>query len=203
MNSSSRSRARALLLAGVVLSVGVGCAGSVSHMEAIQSPPPREAGKARIVFMRPKSMAYAIQSSVFDVTGDQTMLAGIVAAKKKAAYDVDPGEHLFMVVGENADFMSANVEADRTYYVEVIPRMGAWKARFGIRAIHRAELDTGRPDKWLAGCKWVSMNADSDRWAAENANSIEAKRAKYLPAWNKKTESDRPRLAPEDGRTDS
>jgi len=108
-----------------------------------------------------------------------------------------------MVVGENADFMSANVEADKTYYVEVTPRMGAWKARFGIRAIHRAEVEGGRVDKWLAGCKWVSKNADSERWASENANSIEAKRAKYLPAWYEKAESDRPRLEPDDGRSGS
>lgn len=85
MNSSSRSRARALVVVGALLAIGVGCAGSVSHMSAVETAPSMQAGKARIVFMRPQSLAYAIQSSVFEISDDPTALVGIVAAKKKVA----------------------------------------------------------------------------------------------------------------------
>jgi hypothetical protein len=201
MIQSIRESARLLPLVGVVMLIGLGCAGSVSHMDEITSAPSLEPGKARIVFMRPSSTAYAIQSTVFELDGESTLLAGIVAAKKKIAYDVAPGEHLFMVVGEAADFMSADVEAGKTYYALVTPRIGAWKARFGLRPVHRPEVDNGRADGWLSSCKWVAKNADSSVWATSNVQSIEAKREKYLAAWYKKAEADRPRLEPQDGRS--
>lgn len=93
----------------------------VSFDNVVDTP---EKGKSLIVFMRPSSIGYAIQSSVFEVKGDDVHLAGIVAAKKKVAYQVEPGKHLFMVVGESADFMSAELEKDKTYYALVTPRVG-------------------------------------------------------------------------------
>jgi len=93
-----------------------GCAGSVKNMSTMseaEALSPIEEGKAKIVFMRPSSLGFAIQSSVFEIKADKPALVGIVAAKKKVAYQVEPGEHLFMVAGESADFMSAELEANK------------------------------------------------------------------------------------------
>ena len=77
-----------------------GCAGTVKHMNVV--PPnmivaaPSE-GKSMVVFMRPSGIGFAVQSSVFEIKGDHPSLVGIVAAKKKVIYELEPGSHLFMV----------------------------------------------------------------------------------------------------------
>ncbi len=196
----STTRRQPALAIALMLTLATGCAGPVKNMEAVEPPPPLPAGMARIVFMRPSSTGYAIQSSVFELVEGAEQLVGIVPAKAKIAFDVAPGEHQFMVVGEAADFMSAHVVAGRTYYALVTPRMGVWKARFGLRPVHQREVEDGHADKWLGSCSWVATNEASARWAIDNANSIEAKRAKYWPVWIGKPEAERPHLGAGDGR---
>lgn len=157
-------------------------------------------GKAMVVFMRPASLGYNIQSSVFEIKDNKPELIGIIAAKTKVAYQADPGQHLFMVIGESADFMNANVLPNKTYYVIVKPRMGAWKARFSIIPEERGKLDTGEFNKLLAVCRWVEKTPASDIWAAKNMNSIVSKQTAYYPGWAAKPENEKPNLLPEDGR---
>jgi len=139
----------AVLLLALLLS---GCAGTVKNMRTV--PPDRivtapEEGKSMVVFMRPSGLGFAIQSSVFEIKGDNPSLVGIVAAKKKVSYQLEPGKHLFMVVGESADFMSAELEVNKAYYALVIPRMGMWKARFSLKPIHADELNSSQFKQWI------------------------------------------------------
>jgi len=189
----------ALLLALLLSS----CAGTVKNMRTVQpdeivSAP--EEGKSLVVFMRPSTLGFAIQSSVFEIEGDHPSLVGIVAAKKKVSYELEPGKHLFMVIGESADFMSAELEANKTYYALVTPRMGVWKARFSLMPIHLSELDSSQFSEWLEACEWVEKNTDSENWASENMPSIESKRETYYEKWMSKDVSERPNLLPQDGR---
>ena len=153
-----------------------------------------------VVFMRPSSYAYDIQSSLFEVNDNQPGLLGIVAAKTKVAYQAKPGQHLFMVVGETADFMNANVLPNKTYYVIVEPRMGAWKARFSMIPEERGKLDASEFDKSLAVCRWVEKTPASDIWAAKNMRSVVSKQTADYPRWSAKPENEKPNLRPEDGR---
>ena len=197
---------RGILFSLALLSVVValsGCAGPVKRMEVVSPdriPARPESGKAMVVFMRPSGFGFGIQSSVFEVKGDDPVLAGILAAKKKMAYQLDPGEHLFMVVGESADFMSADLEPDRTYHALVTPRMGVWKARFSLRPVHADMLDSTEFDEWAKECKWVIKTPESDQWARDNMPSIREKQEKYYEKWMSKDASERPRLLREDGR---
>lgn len=187
------------LIIALVLS---GCAGTVKNMTPMAGDPATivpESGKAMVVFMRPSTMAFGIQSSVFRVNEEAPDTVGIVAAKAKVAYQVDPGEHLFMVVGESADFMSAEVEAGKTYYVLVTPRMGVWKARFSLKPVSRPDEDRTQLDEFLGACDWVEKSPATDAWAAENMQSIREKQASYYIKWMEKSEADRPRLTLEDG----
>jgi hypothetical protein len=59
--------------------------------------------------MRPSSLGGAVQSSVFELRPDGDKFVGIVSSKTKIAYSTGPGQHLFMVIAENADFMRANL----------------------------------------------------------------------------------------------
>lgn len=185
------------------LSLLSGCAGTVKNMvvvppgEEISSPAP---GKSMVVFMRPSSMAFGIQSSVFDVNGDDVTLAGIVAAKKKVSYEVTPGNHLFMVVGESADFMSAELMPNKTYYAFVTPRMGLWKARFSLKPIHADEFSLEDFKECLQDCQWVRKSPESENWASSNMADIQSKRQEYYASWMSKGPNDRPELYPQDGK---
>ena len=188
----------------LALTIGFsGCAGRVSNMSVapagkiIEAP---QKGKAQIVFMRPATMGYAIQSAVFEMSNDMPLIVGIVAAKKKVSYSVEPGEHLFMVTGESADFMSAKLEADKTYYVLVTPRMGFWKARFSLKPIHADELNSEKFNSWLNSCQLVEISQDTQLWASKNSNSIQAKYNRFYPGWTQKDISRQPILLPEDGK---
>ncbi|HTA20915.1 MAG TPA: hypothetical protein VK989_16590 [Polyangia bacterium] len=193
-NRSVRTFTFALSLFGLA---ATGCAGTVSHMTAVPNMTlAAAANESIVVFMRPSSAGFAVQSSVFEVVPAQSShLVGIVAAKKKVAYHATPGDHLFMVVGESADFMQARLEPGKIYYALVTPRMGMWKARFSLQPVHAAER--GALPQWQGDTEWVAVNADSAQWAADNAGNIDSKRDAYLPKWNEKAE--RPVLMPEDG----
>jgi hypothetical protein len=199
----NRNRVCFFLAASLVAIMLSGCAGAVKNMRTV---PPDQAvaspvqGKAMVVFMRPATLGFAIQSSVFEVKQDEPMLIGIVAAKKKVAYQVDPGKHLFMVVGESADFMSAQLDANKTYYTLVTPRMGMWKARFSLKPVSAAELQSPDFNKWYDACEWVEKIPAADTWAADNMTSIKSKQDAYYTKWMNKDSTARPMLHPEDGR---
>jgi len=194
-----------LVLLMLVLALMGGCAGTVKHMQpaaldktAVVKPDP---GKALLVFMRPSGLGYAVQSSVFKInSGGTSSLVGIVAAKAKVAYPVDPGQHLFMAIGESAEFMTADVQAGKTYYVRVEPRMGLWKARFALEPVKADMLDSAELKNDLADCSWVEMTEDSERWARENMSSVESKRAEYYPKWQAEAADKKAALAAGDGR---
>jgi hypothetical protein len=197
--STTRWAALCLLAAALLLT---GCAGEIKNMQSYTGDPAAlvpAPDKAMIVFLRPSTLGFGVQSSVFHVGDSELELAGIVAAKMKTAYQVDPGSHLFMVIGESADFMSAELEAGKTYHALVTPRMGAWKARFSLRPVPKAGEDRAKLDQWLSECQWVEQNAASEAWARENMASIKEKQAKYYPAWMEKDEASRPKLNPGDG----
>lgn len=159
--------------------------------------------KATIVFMRPSSMAFAIQAPVIDITGAENVLVGIVSSKTKVAYKVDAGEHLFAVGGESADMMKATVEAGKIYYVVVGPRMGMWKARFVLDPIRKNEVkENAKLAEWLKDCTLMEMADSAQEWLKENTKSLNKKREKCLKAWGKAGEKEKSdgTLAVEDGR---
>jgi len=164
---------------GIFLILGLsGCAGKVSNMKVstnMESILKIKKGKAKIIFMRPETLGYAIQSSVFLIKSDIPSIIGIVAAKKKISYDINPGKYTFMVAGESADFMYANLEANKIYYALVKPRMGWWKARFSLKPVNLNKINTKEFNKWLTECQLVEMNTDTKKWAKRNQNSINSK----------------------------
>lgn len=198
MASFGKFRAVVLLLA--VLGLG-GCAGSSVHMrevadQGVQYTPKQ--GQALVVFMRPSRFGFAIQSSVFDVTQQPPRFIAIVPAGAKVAFDSEAGLRLFMVVGESADFMAANLAAGKTYYALVTPRMGLWKARFSLRPVTGAELAGGDFADWESATRWNETVPSALKWAKENMASIISKHDEYIVKW--KAKSDKPLLRATDGR---
>jgi hypothetical protein len=179
-----------------------GCAGTVKNMQELPGGSPAvvpDAGKAVIVFMRPSGAGFGVQSSVFEIQDGRATLAGIVASKTKVAYQVNPGKRVFMSVGESADFMSADILPNKTYYAVVAPRMGMWKARFSLEPQRREDLGTAEFRKSLDECRWVAKTPASEAWVADNFTSIQSRIASNYPEWSQKPEAERPHLKPEDG----
>jgi hypothetical protein len=189
-----------LVFIAVLLS---GCAGSIKNMREVAADAPAlkpQQGEAMVVFMRPSGIGFAIQSSVFDIVNDTPSLVGIVAAKTKVAYKTKPGTHLFMSVGENADFMTAELLPNKTYYAYVSPRMGMWKARFVLEPKTLKDLDEAGFKSDLEECKWVEVSAESQQWLSENMPSVQSKRTEYYADWQKQPEEEKLKLRPADGR---
>ena len=176
-----------LALAAVNLS---GCASMSSYAEPSKEAHPAPAqGKAMVVFFRDTFIGSAIQADVFDLIGpnNDPKFIGLVFNKTKVAYQADPGDHMFMVTSEAADFAAAHLEAGKTYYVLVEPRMGIWKARFSLEPIHKApgkySLSAEDFPKWMEDAEFVDQKPAAQQWFDENKSDIMATQKKYWNDW--------------------
>lgn len=175
-----------LLVAGLT-----GCQSSLMVKSSANAAAPTPApGKALIVFTRPSAFGGAIQSSVYDTHDSADTFIGIVSSKTKIGYQAEPGDHLFMVVAENADFMIAHLDAGKTYYALVRPRMGVWKARFSLIPLHNdasAQYSTQSEDfaKWQSATSWVTVTPEAEQWYSEHAADIRGKKLDYMQKWDK------------------
>jgi hypothetical protein len=182
-----------LVLAGLGLS---SCAST--HMTDAVEPAfvsaPRS-DQATMVFLRPSTFGFAIQSTVYDITSEPPTLVGIVSSGKKIAITAPPGQRRFMVVSEAADFMDAELAAGKTYYALVTPRMGMWRARFSLRPMNATSPELAG---YLNETNWVDNTPASNEWSRANMASVQAKKSEYLVQWLAK--SDKPILRADDGR---
>jgi hypothetical protein len=166
-----------------------GCVATSDYMTRSTAASPTPApDKALVVFMRPSNYGGGIQASVYDATGPGEEFIGIVSANTKVAWQAEPGKHLFMVIGENADFVNATLDPGKTYYILVSPRMGVWKARFSLLPIHddpaaKYSLRSDDFREWQAGTYFVEKSPAAETWYREHAASVAEKRADYMDRW--------------------
>lgn len=162
-------------------------------MSAATTPQAPSPDKATVVFLRPAFTGYAITAAVYE----DDRFAGIVMRNARLTVELSPGQHRFMVISEAADFLDADVEAGKEYFVKVAPRMGVWRARFSLYPITPTGGEWKDLPEWLADSYPVAVNAEGEEWARENASSVREKHDSYLPEWLERT--DRPALRPQDG----
>jgi len=148
-------------------------------------------GTSRIVFMRSAFVGQAIQASVFEIVNGTPEFIGIISNDTKVTFDTSPGEHLFMVVGESADFLKANLTETKTYYSIVSPRIGFWKARFSLHPVRNVQnakfkYDSKEFVEMQSDSKFVKSGVKANDWALTNAASINKKLTSYLPKWKQK-----------------
>lgn len=193
----NRFKICAITIGFIALSTLFGCA--TPNMKLSQSATAIEqapAEKALVTFIRPSRLGFAISASVYD--GDNFI--GFVPYQTRLDFLTDPGEHTFMVVSEAADFLRADLLAGKQYFIKVVPRMGAWRARFSILPVTKADLDTPEVQKWISEAQPVANIDAAYSWAEENQPSVVHKKEVYFEKWMQKEESARPYLAPEDGK---
>jgi hypothetical protein len=105
MSTKTRILVASLLVLG-------GCARRHWGVDPVATPmPPPTNEAAVIVFLAPRGLP----APVFEVFDDRDEFIGFVDRNSKVARSIAPGTHLFMVVGESADFLRADVAAGKTY----------------------------------------------------------------------------------------
>jgi hypothetical protein len=169
--------------------------------------PAPTADTAVIEFMRPSKFGGAIKCAIFDVTAGEPVFLGILAPKDKIVVSVPAGKRLYMITGESADFMEADLVPGKTFRAIAIARMGAWKARFSLIPLkkHPGEeewaLDGKKAAEWITMCKPLVPAATAAKWYTDNRPSILKKKDAYMPKWNEMNESLKQyrRLIAEDG----
>ena len=128
---------KVLLFALVFGVLGSGCGAATSeYMKPVAGPEPAgaPADKARVVFVRPSGMANKV---VFTIIDERGYFLGDSTSGARFSVFLDPGEHYFIVWTETTETVKATLAPGRTYYVEVRPKMGMWKARASLWAVNR------------------------------------------------------------------
>ena len=177
------------LLGTVLLS---GCVNNPMTPVADQTLQQAPADAVQVVFMRDAYAGKAIISSLYDVTDGKTKFIGVMANGTKIVHPTTPGKHTFMVVSEAADFMEADLQAGKTYYALVTPRMGLWKARFSLWPISNEpgaahSLQSKNFKEWVEDTDLVTNSPKSLAWYERVKASVENKRAEYWPVWQEKS----------------
>ena len=85
---------------------------------------PAPADKAVVYFVRPSSFGALINFTYLD----STKIIGKFNGPKYIRYECEPGVHLFWARSENRDFVEAELEAGKIYFIEAIVKMGGIKA---------------------------------------------------------------------------
>lgn len=154
-------------------------------------------GSSQIVFLRPRLGTAFIDNSrsvVLRVQGQvpDAQMVGIGGGGTKITYRVNPGQHLFVVIAGNADFMVANVRPNTTYYVWVqyLPS-GNVRNQYTFRPVDPREQNSKEFKDALAAAKATENDPASASWLAANQPSVTKRMLEYHGRWLQKPAAER------------
>ncbi len=170
----------------------VGCKSTLMEVDPQQKLATPEPGKTQVVFMRWATFGGANPAYIYDVSSGKPEFIGVVANRTKLVYETEPGQHMFMVIGESADFLKAELAENENYYSIVEPRTGIFSARFSLKPV-RAEgstKDTTYGSKQFNRInkltEFVLTGEKAQKWARKKAKYINKQYNEYLPKWKGK-----------------
>ncbi|MCB9679135.1 MAG: hypothetical protein H6737_28795 [Alphaproteobacteria bacterium] len=156
---------------------------------------------ATVVFVRPKRKWWTMSPAILDTDGD---VICVVKPETHCVARVPPGQHTFITWGEDAPTLQADVDAGKTYFVYVEPRMGALGRLFLVGMGPSRPMWSELPEMLRSTTRWVPVPDAADRLERERAPIIQdmletsaRKSGAYTAA-----ERDSRSLDPEDGVTD-
>ena len=107
---------------------------SIAQEDAKKMTPPE--GKALVYFLRPSKLGTMIP---FTITYDDK-LAGQMRGNRFIYSVIEPGNHKIITTGGEKDAMlDLTMEANKTYFVELIPKMGVVLARVKMELMTEEE----------------------------------------------------------------
>ena len=98
---------------------------SASNAQVLEKP---SQGKALVYIMRGNNLGGAINFRVYD----KDVFLGALPSRAYFTYECDPGEHLFWAASENRDFVEANLEAGKTYVIDLRAKIGIFITAVGL-----------------------------------------------------------------------
>jgi hypothetical protein len=102
---------------------------SSSAVSQVIAPAPQD--KSVIYFVRTSSLGLAVNFSYFD----STKLIGRFNGPKYIRYECKPGKHLFWARSENRDFIEADLQPGKIYFLKAKPNMGFAKAQVYLEQV--------------------------------------------------------------------
>jgi hypothetical protein len=112
-----------------------------------QEIPPAPEDKSVIYFVRSSILGSAINFSFFD----STAFIGKANGTYYIRYECAPGYHLFWARSENRDYVQAEVEAGKIYFILAVPQMGGIKA--GVKLV---PMDASQPENMKDILKFIA-----------------------------------------------
>ena len=187
----------------LVLSL-VACGSNMMKSTDSQQITPPSRGKAKIVFMRDSFVASAISSEILEVKNGDLSLVGVLPNGNKIAYETTPGKKTFMAYGMAADFMTAEVQAGKIYYVIVRPNWGTGGfAPTPVRSNGTTEYNTSSPafKDWRDGTTLIEQKPEAKAWFAGKKAEYQDIYKEYWRRYQTKTANElaQRHLTPQDG----
>lgn len=182
----------------------VACGSNMMKPTSSQSITPPNKGMTKIVFMRDSFVASAISSEILEVKNGELSLVGILPNGNKIAFETRPGKKTFMAYGTAADFMTADVQAGKIYYVIVRPNWGTGGfAPTPIRADGSTEYNTSSPDfkSWRDGTTLIEQKPEAVSWFAGKKAEYQEIYTNYWARYQNKNSQElaQRHLNPQDG----
>lgn len=172
-----------------------GCAGNSAYMKKATELLRPTKDKALVRFMRPSGYGFAINFNILD--GDKDI--GNSVAKSQFDYLAAPGKHLFIATSENKAFLTAELEAGKTYYVLTKVFMGAWTARVSFVPVTRGSKYWNKVLEYENTLRMIAPDqAALSKWESIHKAQIDKVIAQYNNKW--KDQHDWPVLQASDGR---
>ena len=99
------------------------------NLQSIEKPSSDD--EVYVYISRVNTGAFLINFRVFD--GDKFL--GTISSGEYYIYKTTPGKHIFWAASENRDFLDANLQGGKTYFIQVDALMGAFVAQVDIRPL--------------------------------------------------------------------
>lgn len=151
-------------------------------------------GTSQIVFLRPRTGTVIVDSSRSVVLRVQEgaqdpQLVGIGGGGTKITYRANPGQHMFVVIGGNADFMVANLLPNTTHYVWVqyLPS-GKTRSHYSFKPVER---NSNEFKDSLAAARSVEIDPAAANWLATNMPSVKQRMQDNYGPWLQKSASEK------------
>ena len=161
----------------------VGCNASSDYMHPGVPPSAPAADAATIIFIRPSGYASGQLMTVLDTNG---RFLGDSLAKSYFSVKVTPGEHVFLVWGENTGALRATVAGGKTYYVEVSTKLGWLSARVHLLALTPRHENWKELQEWLTDSKPLAPDeAKGQAYLASRRDDVQERIRRALDALGK------------------
>ncbi|WP_417819248.1 hypothetical protein [Terasakiella sp.] len=172
-----------VLIIAVICMLSLGACQS-QHMQAIDKSNLNltvDDHSALIEFMRPESYGSRFQSSIFNITNGTPELVGILSAQNRFIIKLPAGSYRFAVIGENADFLDAELDDGKLYAASITTHIGFMRMQYKLHAVKNSSLEAF--NQQCPSCIWTKPLPSAKEWADANMPSIRSKISKYLPKW--------------------